>query len=124
METSTSTIACAGLLWSVLGTSLQAGETGIASIHAWHTVGNKTCIANHWHYGSESGHAPREQAETAAILVWVNFTAIDYGTDWMSFARAESKGSKCERSGPTWSCVVEARACNLNKPAPAVGRKA
>lgn len=97
---------------------LNAGETGIAAIHAWHTVGRKTCIKDHWHYGNSSPRATKKEAEAEAIKGWEDFTGWDYGTDWMSYKLAESRASKCERvgtSGGAWTCQVEARACKLNK---------
>ena len=103
------------LMFGGCATPLFAGETGIAAIHAWHQVRNKTCIKSHWHYGSATGRATRQAAEAEAINVWVNFTAVDYGTDWMSYKLAEDKASKCERTGEAWGCIVEGRACKLTK---------
>lgn len=97
---------------------LTAGETGIAGIHEWHTVGRKTCIKDHWHYGNSSARATKKEAEAEAIKGWEDFTGWDYGTDWMSYKLAENRASKCERAGTTatvWSCQVEGRACKLNK---------
>lgn len=95
-------------------TPLAASETGIAAIHAWQRVGAKTCIASHWHHGEGTG-TTRKEAEAKAIKMWVDFTGWDYGTDWMSYRRAESKASNCERSGAGWKCAVDARACKLTK---------
>ena len=99
----------------------NAGETGIAAIHAWVQSGKKTCIQAHWHTGSGSGYPTKQAAEMEAINVWINFTALDYGTDWMSYRLAESKTSKCEKSSDGWACIVEARACKLT---PAAQRSA
>ena len=71
-------------------------------------------IAGHWHHGEGTG-ASRKESEAKAIRMWVDFTGSDYGTDWMSYQRAESKTSNCERSGAEWKCSVDARACKLTR---------
>jgi hypothetical protein len=99
-----------------------ADETGIASIHAWENVGRLTCIKGHWHYGTATA-STRKVAAKKAILNWINFTAFDYGSDWMSYRRAKSKALKCERVGTGWACSAEGRACKLRKRARQVKRK-
>lgn len=106
--------AIAGLVLASGATPLMAGETGIASIHAWVRVGNKTCIANHWHFGNATA-ATKQQAEKTAINNWIVYTMYDYGSDWMHFRLGESKAVKCEKVVEGWACQAEARACKMTK---------
>jgi len=95
-----------------------AAETGIAGIHQWERVGRKICIKGHWHYKTSTGLATRKQAKADAIKQWEEFTAWDYGWDWMSYKLAVGKAMKCRREGSpgkTWRCDVEARACKLRR---------
>jgi hypothetical protein len=99
-------------LTMLLGNSAPAAaqDEGLAGLHAKVRIGNRICMADHFHTGTSTGHASRKQAASAAIADWAGFTAWEYGSHWGNFAMAESKRISC--SQPTdWSCVVEARPC-------------
>jgi hypothetical protein len=97
-----------GILLGAPGAA-QAGETGMASMHAWVKVGRKTCLVDHFHSGNGKGPT-RHQAQRLAIQSWVDFTAWEYGSTWGRYSLAASKRMTCERSDG-WNCNVEARPC-------------
>jgi hypothetical protein len=85
-------------------------ETGIAEIHTWVKVGGKTCMLDHFHYGSGNGPT-RARAERLAIRSWVDFTAWEYGDSWGRYSVAVSRKMTCSPKSGGWSCAVEARPC-------------
>jgi hypothetical protein len=85
-------------------------ETGIAEIHTWVKVGGKTCMLDHFHYGSGNGPT-RARAERAANRSWAEFTAWEYGVHWGRYSIAVSKKTTCSPGAGGWSCAVEARPC-------------
>jgi hypothetical protein len=85
-------------------------ETGIAKIHTWVKAGHRTCMLDHFHYGSGKGRT-RAQAERAAIRSWAEFTAWEYGESWGRYSVAASKKMTCSPMAVGWSCAVEARPC-------------
>jgi hypothetical protein len=85
-------------------------ETGIAKIHTWAKIGRKTCMLDHFHYGSGNGPT-RAQAERVAIRSWADFTAWEYGETWGRYTIAVSKKMTCSPGSGGWSCAVEARPC-------------
>ena len=85
-------------------------DGGLVGLHDKVRVGNKICMADHFHTGSSAGQASRRQAESAAIAEWAGFTAWEYGNHWANFGMAESKAMTCHQAG-SWSCSVDARAC-------------
>jgi hypothetical protein len=85
-------------------------ETGVAKIHTWVKFGHKTCMLDHFHYGSGNGPT-RAQAERAGIRSWADFTAWEYGDSWGRYSVAVSKKMACSRGAVGWSCAVEARPC-------------
>ena len=103
-------IAAAGLLLlSAVPASAQG--MGLAGIHEWVRVGNKVCMKDHYHDGASAGEKSKKAAEAAAIGSWQGFTAWEYGNAWGSFRNAESKSVKCEGTGNSWGCQVQARPC-------------
>lgn len=88
-----------------------ADETGLASMHAWRREGGRTCMADHWHYGSSGQHSSKAAAQRAAIRSWQDFTDLEYGSNWARFSRAASRRVSCSRASTGWSCDVEARPC-------------
>lgn len=88
-----------------------ADETGLASMHDWRRERGKTCMRDHWHYGSSGAHRSKKRARLAAIRSWQNFTAWEYGSDWARFYRSGSRKIRCSRSSAGWSCDVEGRPC-------------
>ena len=88
----------------------SAQDDGLAGLHAKVRVGNKICMADHFHSGSAAGHDTRKKAEAAAAADWAGFTSWEYGAHWGSFALAETKRMSCQQAGG-WSCTVEARPC-------------
>ena len=85
-------------------------DGGLAGLHDKVRVGNKICMADHFHTGSSAGQPSRRQAESAAIADWAGFTAWEYGNNWANFGMAESKTMTCQQAGG-WSCSADARAC-------------
>lgn len=97
------------------GSSPQAQEQeGLATLHSWVRIGNRTCMADHFHSGSSAGQPSKKAAEFAAVNSWASFTAWEYGDHWGRWRLAETKRVKCDRDGTTWGCAVEARPCKLN----------
>jgi hypothetical protein len=91
--------------------SASADETGLASMHAWRRERGRTCMVDHWHYGSSGSHSSKNAAQRAAIRSWQDFTDLEYGSHWARFSRAGSRKVSCSRSGGGWSCNVEGRPC-------------
>jgi hypothetical protein len=85
-------------------------ETGIAQIHTWVKVGHKTCMLDHFHYGSGSGPT-RARAERAAIRSWADFTAWEYGNPWGHYSIAVGRKMTCSPVSGGWTCAVDARPC-------------
>ncbi len=107
-------IVCAAALGGVFMVS-GASAQGLADIHTQVRVGNKICMADHYHAGSSSGHPTRKAAEAAAIASWAGFTAWEYGSNWGHFALAESKTIVCQNVGG-WGCTLDARPCRYAGP--------
>jgi hypothetical protein len=89
----------------------SADETGMASMHTWRREGGRTCMSDHWHYGSSGSQGSKAAAQRAAIRSWVDFTDLEYGSNWARWGRAASKRMGCSRSGTGWNCDAEARPC-------------
>lgn len=98
-------------LATVVSSAAVADETGFASAHEWRKERGLNCMADHWHYGSSSGHPTKAKAEKAAIASWSSFTDFEYGSDWARWSKAGSKKSSCKDGSSGWECSVEARAC-------------
>ena len=104
-------IAISSLLAVVGGaTSATADQTGVASIHEWRRFGDKTCFVDHTHEGSGSGSS-QKAAMGEAIDSWQQFTALEYGTDWGSYARSINKTANCSQASGGFSCHVESIPC-------------
>lgn len=104
---------CCLLSVSVLPATAQSQiqEEGMTFLHAKVRVGNKLCMADHFHSGSSSGQPNQRAALSAAIAEWSGFTSWEYSARWGSFRLAESKRVNCGPSGNGWSCNIEARPC-------------
>lgn len=103
------TAALAGLTMSPK--LVQAQETGLASIHSWVKVGNKTCMASHTHDGTGSGKTKKD-AERAAIGSWEAFTEFEYGSPWGRYSNSVSKVVNCDKAtGSDFTCHVNSRPC-------------
>lgn len=83
----------------------------MSDLHSKVRVGNKLCMADHYHSGNSSGQPSKAAAEKAAIRNWEEFTDWEYGSAWGSFAAAVSKSVSCSGGGNSWGCFVEARPC-------------
>jgi hypothetical protein len=102
--------ACAVVFFAALP-SVQADETGLASIHdTEYESGRRVCMTEHLHDGAGAGKT-RKAAETAAKQAWTSFTAFEYGSDWGHYALAAHKTMECATAGGAWSCVTHARPC-------------
>lgn len=91
--------------------SAVADETGMAGMHDWRREGGKTCMTDHWHYGSSGGLGSQKAAEVEAIKSWSSFTDFEYGSNWARWSKAASKKMSCSKSGNGWGCSAEARPC-------------
>jgi hypothetical protein len=100
----------AGMVFVFLPSPLHADETGLASMHAWHKVGRKTCLEDHYHSGEGTGRNKRA-ARSAAISDWESFTAFEYGGVWARFRSATSRGIRYEETADGWMASVEALPC-------------
>ena len=89
---------------------MKADESGFASMHAWRRVGGKTCFVDHSHEGSGSG-ATQQAAMSDAIKSWQSFTALEYGSDWASYANSIAKSASCNRGSSTVSCSISSIPC-------------
>lgn len=88
-----------------------ADDNGLAVIHTFSREGGKLCFADHWHYASGSGPT-KKAAQAETIRGWQDFTALEYGSDWARFSRAQNKVIRCSAgSGGAVDCNVEARPC-------------
>ena len=90
---------------------VMAQDAGLAGMHTWRREGGRTCMADHWHYGSSGSQPTKAAAQRAAISSWQEFTNLEYGRAWARFSRAASKRVGCSQSGGGWSCDAEARPC-------------
>jgi len=88
----------------------HASETGFASIHSWRKEAGKTCMIDHFHYGSGTG-ASEKAAQASAVASWASFTEFEYGSTWARYANAAGKVMDCKNLGGTWGCNVRARPC-------------
>ncbi len=89
---------------------MRSDESGFASMHEWRKVGSKTCFVDHTHQGAGTGSS-RRQAEAEAIRAWQDFTALEYGGSWASYAIAGAKTMRCDGGGSSWKCDVDALPC-------------
>jgi hypothetical protein len=91
--------------------SVDAGESGMASIHSWRKVGKKTCLVGHQHAGSGSGNSLKA-AQNQAIGSWSSFTDLEYGSSWASFNNAAEKVMRCgPNGGGSYQCDLMATPC-------------
>jgi hypothetical protein len=104
-------VTSCGLLASAM---LPAGadDNGLAgAIHDLRREGRKLCQVDHWHYGSGVG-ATKKAALADAVGSWQSFTALEYGTDWARFQKANSRNVSCSHAGGgSISCSIEGRPC-------------
>jgi hypothetical protein len=102
-------LVCAMLLL-MAAPAAEANETGLASIHAWRREAGKTCMIDHFHYGSGSG-ATKQAAMRQAVVSWTSFTVFEYGTTWGSYNNSAGKIVNCDKSGAGWICAIRSRPC-------------
>lgn len=103
-------LICIALGATLLTPAVKANETGLASIHDWRREGGRTCMSDHFHYGSGKGPT-RKKAEAAAISSWASFTDLEYGSSWARYSLAAGKAMSCLQSSESWNCDVRARPC-------------
>jgi hypothetical protein len=104
-------LMAAAVAVSAFATTAAAQETGLAGMHTWRREAGKTCMADHWHYGSSGSQSTKAAAQRAAIASWQDFTDLEYGRRWARFSRAASKKMGCSQGSSGWSCDVEGRPC-------------
>lgn len=104
-------IAAVAVAVPVSAPVVRADDTGFASMHDLRRERGRLCMVSHYHSGNGSGPT-KAAARRAAIRSWVDFTALEYGTDWARFGRARSRGIRCTRTGKrSYDCSVEGRPC-------------
>jgi hypothetical protein len=103
-----SLILVTGLIAAPIAASAQ--ETGMASMHDQRREAGKLCMTDHYHWGNGSG-STKSSAQKAAIRSWIDFTALEYGSRWASFANAASKKTSYTKESSGWSATVEGRPC-------------
>jgi hypothetical protein len=91
-----------------------ADQTGLDVIHAQQREAGKSCMVDHYHYGSSSAQASKKAAVAAAIKSWADFTDFEYGSDWAHWNLAGSKSVSCS-GGSSWSCDINARPCRKGR---------
>lgn len=84
--------------------------TGLAAMHDMRRERGKLCMSDHWHSGSGVGPT-KDAAQRAAIRSWIDFTDLEYGGRWASFANAASKKVSHSKESSGWSASVEGRPC-------------
>lgn len=84
--------------------------TGLAAMHDMRREKGKLCMSDHWHSGSGVGPT-KKAAEKAAIRSWIDFTDLEYGGRWASFANAASRKVSYSKESSGWSASVEGRPC-------------
>jgi hypothetical protein len=99
------------LLSVVIPVSAYAQEiSGLAAMHDLRRERGKLCMSDHWHSGSGTG-ATKQAAQKAAVRSWIDFTDLEYGGRWASYANAASKKVSYSKESAGWSASVEARPC-------------
>jgi len=93
----------------------HADQTGLDAIHAQQREGGRTCMVDHYHYGSSAGKGSKKAATAAAIQSWADFTDFEYGSDWAHWGLAASKSVNCSNSGSSWGCDINARPCRRGR---------
>jgi hypothetical protein len=101
----------AGVVIIAAAIPAMAQDAGLAGMHTWRREGGRTCMADHWHYGSSGSQPTKAAAQRAAISSWQEFTNLEYGRAWARFSRAASRRIGCSQSGGGWNCDAEARPC-------------
>lgn len=89
---------------------VHADETGFAGMHNWRKEGGRTCMSDHFHYGSGTGKT-KKAALAAAVQSWSSFTAFEYGSSWANFRHAAGKAVSYSAASGGWSADLSARAC-------------
>lgn len=95
---------------TLIATGASASETGFAGIHNWRREAGKTCLVDHFHYGSGTGSS-QKAAQASAIAAWSSFTVLEYGSTWGRYTLAAGRVMNCGQSGGSWTCNIRARAC-------------
>lgn len=91
---------------------LAATETGLATaLHKVEPVGNRICMISHRHYRSSGAWPTEKQAMAAAVKAWTNYTTLEYGTAWGSFARSHGKKIDCRKTGSMYACDISSLPC-------------
>jgi hypothetical protein len=118
MRTQITTALCvlAALLMAGVAPAV-ADESGLASMHSWQKVGGRTCMTDHEHDGSGTGHT-LDVAMRSAIKSWESFTDLEYGSDWASYANSVGKRVSCGRGISDFSCQISSRPCRGGAMAP------
>ncbi len=88
----------------------MANDTGFASSHTLRKEGGRTCFADHTHGGSAEGGS-KVVAYTAAMKIWYDTTAGEYGSDWARWGKSASKKVNYAKAADGWSASIESRPC-------------
>lgn len=89
---------------------VHAQDSGMAGMHDQQREGGKMCFTDHYHWGNGTGDT-KTSAQKAAIRSWIDFTSLEYGNRWASFANSASKKTSYTKEAKGWSATVESRPC-------------
>lgn len=102
------TVSASILLLSSPIVPSEAG--GLEFLHDKVLINGHTCMSGHTHTG-KGGGASQTEAMVKASRDWVDFTSLEYGAAWGSFALAANKDMRCGMLRDAWMCQVEAVPC-------------
>lgn len=103
-------VALAGAFAFTGSLAVRANDTGFASSHTLRREGGRTCFADHWHGGNASAGS-KVVAYTAAMKIWYDTTAGEYGSDWAKWGKSAGKKIAYAKSADTWTATVDSRPC-------------
>lgn len=97
-------------LLAAMSATVRAQDGGLAEMHDLGKEGGKLCMTEHSHSGSGTG-ATKNAAKAAAVRSWIDFTNLEYGRAWASFANSASQKTSYTKEQTGWSATVEGRPC-------------
>ena len=99
-----------GVMTVTMSGPAQADDTGFASAHDLRKENGKLCMSDHAHSGYGTGPT-KAAARASAIRAWADFTNLEYGSVWASYAASASQTTKYVKEEKGWGANVEGRPC-------------
>lgn len=107
----TTTLLSAAIFVLASGAGAFANDTGFArSTHDLRREGGRQCIVGHTHGGTGTA-GTKSVALVAAIRIFTDTTAVEYGTDWANWGKSASKNVVYTKTADGWAAHAEARPC-------------